>query len=273
MFLHLLAFSQRTGVPVCMPSFQPHAANFCGTRGNPFCAYPPPPTSKPIVPLARLARILAWLPTRFPMLASLVGGRVIDCPNECEFSMADPAFEQLARKRPFVFLRSGWQYRDWKGLQAALPNARTFFRPIPRIEAHARQVVESQRTPGGTVVGVHIRQTDFRDHLGGEYFFETAFYAARMRELAGDREGVSFVVCSDAAQSAAAFPGCRVAISGAPPVVDLAVLAACDRVTGPAISSFGAWAALVGDKPFLALSKASGPVSLSDFRPSPLLRP
>lgn len=272
MFLHLGAFSHRAGVPVAIPSFAGHAEDFAGTRRNPFCLFPRRESFRWLPPLA--AHTLAWLPTRLPSLAAALDGVCLDCPNDREFDLASADFLDLARSRRFVFLRTGWQYRDWDALPDFLPVARKYFHPAAPVERAARAVVEAARRKADIVVGVHVRRTDFRDHLGGRYFFSIESYAARMKEIAasaGSRR-VAFVVCSDEPRHPGEFPGLEVVCSGLPATGDLAALSFCDAVTGPAISSFSGWAALMGDRPFLGLEPEAPAASLAAFGPSPLLK-
>ena len=273
LFLHLGAFSHRTGIPVAVPSFSHYAGDFVGTQGNGLCQFPKKETFRWLP--AGVIRGAAWLPTRVPALAAALDGVCLDCPNEREYDLTSADFLRLAGTKRFVFLRTGWQYRAWDALPDFLPGARAFFHPVPSLEAAARKAVGRARRDADILVGVHLRRTDFREHLGGGFFFSTAFYAERMREIAASVPGrrVAFLVCSDEPRFPGEFPDLPVSLANLPPAGDLAALSFCDYVVGPAISSFSGWAALIGNKPFLGLTAKGPAASLSAFGPSPLLSP
>jgi len=271
LFTHLLAFSLRTGIPVAVPAFEAWAPYFTGTKRNPFCQAPRPRRPVPIP--ASLARFLAWLATVTPGLAPLLGGGYLDCPNDQAKNLADHELEAKARQHRFLFIRSGWQYRDWQGLAEYLPSIRDFFSWTPPLAEASRILAHSARGDAEQLIGVHIRRTDFAGHLEGRYYFSVERYRDWMKALveAEAPRRLAFLICSDEAVSALDFQGLQVSLAKGSPIEDLAALSSCDAIMGPAISSFSGWAALQGNRPFLPLEADLQSPRLEDFQPSPLL--
>jgi hypothetical protein len=72
--------------------------------------------------------------------------------------------------------------------------------------------VAAHRRRGAVLVGVLIRQTDYKRWEEGRYFFTYAMYAEIMRELAGE-ENVQFLVTSDSPLDLALFQGLDVILA------------------------------------------------------------
>ncbi len=128
---------------------------------------------------------------------------------------------------------------------------RDLFRPDEESCRRAEAVVAKVRLDGGVVVGVHLRQGDYRTYCDGIMFYTTEEYAGLMRRLMRLWEGrpVTFVVCSDEPQQPqTAFEGLDVAMGPGTPVADLHALALCDYIVGPS-STYSRWASFWGGKP------------------------
>lgn len=277
-FTHLIAWAQMTGCSVAMPSLAAWAPSFRGTENNPFCLFPTGKGSNrrqglPFLLPHEAAYRICWLFGTARPLGKLLGAAYVDCPNSSEFDLLDPQFLTLSASRKVVFLASGWQYRCWSGLEAALPAIRTFLSPSEQLKKRVAALVSTARVNDPLLIGVHIRQTDFRTHLGGRYFFPLDDYLKAMTELVRNEfpRPVRFLICSDEAQTRESFAGLDVVFGLGDALGDLFCLASCDRIIGPAISSFSGWAALFGDRPFLGLEPGSPPGK--PFCKSPLLRP
>ena len=111
-------------------------------------------------------------------------------------------------------------------------------------------------------MGVHIRHGDFRDYVGGRWFYTAAQYAQVMRWVAGNHPDrrFRFVVCSDEAQSPDAFPRLDVHIHSSDYQGDMHVLTLCDCIISTS-SSFARAAAFLGNIPLLRIFDPDLPVS------------
>jgi len=152
----------------------------------------------------------------------------------------------------------GWLFRNPAALAEDRAAIVEYFRPQPRVEAAVRTFIEPLRKRFASVVGVHIRQTDYATFEQGRYFLTEDAVAKILREYlaqAGKRsDEVIFVICSDAPVDLAKFSGLNVVRSQGDLVEDLFTLAATDVVIG-SNSTYGALAAYMGDNPFIVLEK------------------
>jgi hypothetical protein len=127
--------------------------------------------------------------------------------------------------------------------------------------------------PGDVKVGVHVRQGDYRTHLGGRFYFDSPIYG-RLIEKMLDRLSPSrgkFFVFSDEPQNPEDFPSCDIVFQRNAPVVDMYSLARCDLIIGPP-SSFSWWASFVGQVPMYMVDSAEDDLMLEGFQVVPRSR-
>ena len=131
-----------------------------------------------------------------------------------------------------------------------------FFQPRGLVAEVVSGILLDLRTRQKTLIGVHVRQGDYRHWNQGKFFFEPAEYASAMlflqNELACD---CLFVVVSDEPQCSECYPGLDVSFPSQSEEVDMYVLSRCDYLIGTH-SSFVNWAAFVGQIPLLTMRDA-----------------
>lgn len=181
----------------------------------------------------------------------------------------DDAFDQL-QQAPAVIL-AGWHIRGWQLLEKHQREVRQLLAFHPRYVTPATNFIESLRLRYRKLIGVLIRQDDYRRVRGGKHFFTTQQYAAWMRQAAeAFGPDVAFVVASDEEQSRDAFQGLDVhfatgqAVGPGHYVENLIELSLCDIIMTPA-STFSTWAAFMGDVPLLPLFDAQQDVGEGDL--------
>lgn len=124
---------------------------------------------------------------------------------------------------------------------------------------------------GALVCGVHMRGGDYRQWLGGKYFFEQKIYRRVMDKLLRlhpDKK-IRFLICSNEEIDKEVFSGIDyLTIPGAKASQDIYALSRCDYIIGT-LSSFNAWASLIGQVPLYTLLNESDidSLQLSDFSP------
>jgi hypothetical protein len=152
----------------------------------------------------------------------------------------------------------GWLFRNPLGLQKFRKEILKYFKPRADIEQEIQRQVQELRSRFTHIVGVHIRQGDYRAWRGGAYFIPQG----RVRELLNEyleRTGhtpsnTSFIITSDGPIDASLFTGLSVSISKGSAVHDLFLLSTADAVIG-ANSTFGAFASYYGNIPFIVMQK------------------
>jgi hypothetical protein len=144
------------------------------------------------------------------------------------------------------------------------------------LTARAEQYVRKLRDSYDFLIGVLVRQTDYREYSGGRFFFPSQQYAAWMGEalaLFDDRGRIGFLVASDEPQDPEVFARLPVhfatgyAVGGGHYLESLAELGGCDLVMTTA-SSFGCWGAFIGRAPVLPLVRTGRPLRAEDLLPN-----
>lgn len=159
-----------------------------------------------------------------------------------------------------VTVLSGYGFRNWDLFGRHQPKIRDFLLPARRFHEAASSFVRSVRHRYDVLVGVYIRQDDYRIWRDGEYFFETGAYVDRMKDVVNmfPSQVVGFIVASDEVQDEGdfrAFDFHMATGNKAGPghyLENMVELSLCDLVMSPP-STFGAWAAFLRNKPLLPI--------------------
>jgi hypothetical protein len=279
-FANFVALAEEQGHRLINFTFHSYSELFEGTKENVYCRYPRPQKRSWMDVVPGIAAFLRK--TRLPYHVTrntarvneyfpLFGDRVVtlhEFPGSHYTLLEGPAYQEKIRPARIVFVY-GWWMRTPALVQKHGDKIRAYFRPIKEYADASRAAVESLRRNAEVVIGIHIRQGDFRGWLDGKYFFQPEHYAGWMRELVEQFPGrrVGFLVCSDEPRSAAEFPGLAVGFGAGSPVGDLYALAQCDYILGPR-STFSQWASFYGEKPLLHVHSRNDLVKLDSFRVS-----
>lgn len=233
---------------------------------------------KLIVNCARLMHCYGeWAPQARSLLAkdiyywSFILGQRIEA-----LDLDSPEAVVLLRSKPISVL-SGWGIRCWSLIEKHGEAVRAAMVLHPQYEAIAYPFIDRLRNQYDFLIGVVIRQGDYRS--SGEVFqrflFETDQYVRWMQQahqVYADSGKVGFVVASDEPQAIEAFSGLSVhfgtgkAVGTGHYVENLLELALCDLVMTPA-STFGAWAGFWGNIPIIPLCNASETITMDSAQP------
>ena len=159
-----------------------------------------------------------------------------------------------------VTLLSGWGPRNWEFFRKHQQTIREFFYPRQDIQRTVSSFIQAIRSQYDILIGVLIRQDDYRHWANGKYFFETDVYVNWMENMLDmfPSQRVGFIIASDEKQDERKFRGINYHMAtGAKTgeghyLENLVELSRCDLVISPP-STFGAWAAFMGAKPLLPL--------------------
>jgi len=146
----------------------------------------------------------------------------------------------------------GWLFRNPVGIEKYREEILGYFRPIQSIETKISNFLKNHS--GKHMVGVHIRQGDYRTFKNGQFFIEQN----RIREILNQYLGVikkapnevTFIITSDGQIDETEFKGLQYEISKMGPVEDLFLLSKMTAVLG-SDSSFGNFAAYYGNIPHI----------------------
>ena len=165
-----------------------------------------------------------------------------------------------------IFLK-GWLIRANESVAKHADLLREHFKPQPSFRQSADQRLTRLREQCDVVVGVHVRQGDYRTWLQGKFFFENARYAQWMHEIAEQLPGqrVGFLVCGDEPHTESEFSELTTCCSGGELAADLYALSRCDYLFGP-LSTFSQWASFSGNVPLRFLRSNADPLNLQHFQ-------
>ena len=136
----------------------------------------------------------------------------------------------------------GWLFRNPIGLEKYHKEIKEYFRPRRDIEDLVEKTIKEIRIKYNKVIGLHIRQGDYKVWRGGEYFLEQK----RVREILDeyiskfgiDKDKTCFFIASDGKIYESHFSGLNVVVSTNNAVVDLFTLSSTDTIIG-SNSTFG----------------------------------
>ncbi len=266
-FAHVIACALEHGLKVANPSFDEYADLFETTRRDLFCRHPA--RASLLNGRGPRARLYAFVWHLANSLAHRKPDgrfwRVIRIGEEEVFDLSAPEFVAAARSKPLVFLQ-GWQFRDQGSLNRHAAAIREFFRPAGELAAEVEAHLGAARAGCDVLVGVHIRQGDYKEFMGGRYFYETREYAGLMRGVERLFEGrrVRFLVCSNAAHDREVFDGLDFAFGPGHLLKDMYALAGCDLILGPP-STYTLWASSCGKSPLYHVEDPARAVTREDF--------
>lgn len=152
----------------------------------------------------------------------------------------------------------GWLFRNPVGLQKYRQEILRYFRLRHDIKEKIETRIQKLRGEYKHIVGVHIRQGDYREWRGGAYFI----LQTRVREILEEYLEITrhttsetcFVVTSDGPIDASLFNGLNVSMGHENAVHDLFLLSSTDAIIG-SNSTFGAFASYYGNIPFIVMQK------------------
>jgi hypothetical protein len=255
-------------------AFWPFADYFASWREHPGCVFPLRPGRADWL-ARRRAGLPRWLRepvearSRLPRVVQAAGhwwpgwqAVDLDIVREESIDLDDPGFLARIARRPATTL-CGWKIASWRLVAEQQAELRGFFAPAPEFARPAEEFIGGLRRRHDVVVGLLIRQSDYREWEGGRFYFSTAQYIAWIRQLLDLHAGrrVAVVVASEEWQDPAAFAGLPVyqatgnVRAGGHWFENWVGLSLCDFIVSPP-STFSATAAFRGGIPLWPIGTA-----------------
>lgn len=278
LFAHLIACAAQHRVQLVNLGFEEYAQYFETTSQDLFCRYPPKRSW-----FGKDARtrenVSDWAGR---IAASLAEGRLKALKNSAlmvvrsgyETTLTDPDgrfnldsdkfLNNLRSRQVIVFL--GPLFRDFSSFPRHAASIREYFRPLGIFRGSVDALIQTVREGCDLVVGVHIRLGDYRNFVGGRFFYTIDQYLKLMHhveELFGRRR-VHFLVCSNEPQPRQAFSQVAAFSGSGQFIEDLYALARCDFIVGPP-STFSAWASFYGEVPRYVVMDPRKEPTIDDF--------
>lgn len=171
----------------------------------------------------------------------------------------DGRLSELEKSADTIFF-DGWLFRNPAGIQKYKKEIRSYFKPRQDIENSVSEHIHKIRDEFSHVVGVHIRQGDYKQWRGGAYFIPQT----RVREILDEyltatnhkSTETCFVITSDGPVDTPLFEGLNISVSKENAVYDLFLLSSTDIIIG-SNSTFGAFASYYGNTPSVVMQKGT----------------
>jgi len=282
-FLHWLAWVQEHGDSRCIVNiaFWPYAEFFTKWARHPGCEFPLRRSwpdlfarARTLVPIRfrpgfdwRIQR-LTWALSRNLRWAGVSALEVRD--SERLQLDADSGWHGIQHDRRIVV--SGWQITCWDLIEKHAGVLRKLFEPAQSYRDRAESFLERCREDCDVLVGLLMRQDDYRVWNEGRYFFSSGDFAGWTAEIGSLFPGqkVGIVVTSDSVQDEAMFAMPHVTFAtgsmnrGGHWFESFLELAGCDLIVSPP-STFSACAAFLGEKPLMPLRASGQRLDLQDI--------
>jgi hypothetical protein len=249
-YANILAFGLEHGIGVVNPAFRLFAQAFegnvlafCGKRHEHLCRL-----------LASEAVQIGGWDFLYKLNLRLCFFPTIELGETSSLSLdADNSARARFLSHPIVFL-SGFYFGAAQSLMRRGADIRRVFSPRETIMVRVQECIRKAKQLGDLLVGVHMRQGDYRNFCEGLMFYTTQEYVDVMRQLQAQRpeKRVVFLICSDEEQCRDSFEGLRTVFGPSDAIGDLYSLAYCDYIFGPN-SSFSQWASFWGNVPLHVL--------------------
>jgi len=181
------------------------------------------------------------------------------------YDLNAPEFATLLKEHRLLSVK-GWKFRDDTNLVRHHAEIARYFRPVARIREGAEAALSKARSRGDEVIGVHIRQGDYRNWKNGVHYFETEQYAHWMRAMAAldaSKKPV-FLLCASDQVDGSCFRGLDVVMGPGSVIGDLHALSLCNRIIAPP-STFSTWASYIGRVPLCMLQHHTQQLSIDSF--------
>ena len=238
-FAHLLAFAIEYKYTIVYPQsdyFAKHLQLF-QEKENPFAFNKKYSNPKFLPGLIRLLKLL-FLNRNVRLLNYLVINKKFVV--EKDFTVA---------LQPNIIIVTNWLFRYYDGIKRhqELLRKKLSFTNTSVINAKDKWQSLQHAYTNHTFIGIHVRRGDYKDWLGGIYFYDDATYYKWMLQIAEQVKNPVYIVCSNENLQFVNEAGLIISYSKGSPLEDLYLLSKCRYIIGPP-STFSSWSAFAGDQ-------------------------
>jgi hypothetical protein len=171
-----------------------------------------------------------------------------------------------------VTILSGWNIRSWTLFEKHKSVIKDKLLFKKEYVNKSKKFIDELRIKHGYLIGVLIRQGDYRRWRNGKFFFETEQYIDWIKQIradCSDSHNIGFVIASDESKVLENFDDLNVVfttgIAGGDGhyIESMIELSLCDLIISPP-STFAAWASFIGDVPLLPLYQKNQFINLNN---------
>ena len=269
LFAQFIAFSIENGRPIVNAAFSEYSNLFESTSNDILCRYPARRLTLPGGEKAAEFTYRILQPLVRKQRAERIFGKkirvVTSTDPKREFRLDDPSFLESIHDS-WIVLANGYYFVDYNNLLKHADRVKQYFRPLEKHIRNIERIINTARQSCDILIGVHIRQGDYRTYLGGKHFFDISDYVNIMRKTIPlfENRKIRFLLCSDSPLNEADFSGLEITLGPNHIVEDMYSLARCDYIIGPP-STYSRWACFYGDVPTWHFSREDNEPSLDAF--------
>ena len=271
LYAHWIAFALEKEVRLLNPAFAEYSFFFRGTADQRLGKFPKDHGA--VCPSEAFREWIYWsnraaYKLAKPLAISKNSGIRVAKAQSSKFIQTDSLLND--------FLQESWNILFTQGLHFYSPGEwfvrhgdkiRSFLEPLNVYQEKATQLVTKIKSQTDVLVGVHLRQTDYKEFVGGRFFYSLEQYLVKMleiRDLYHPRR-CSFLICSDVQWEGNPKQGLAYFSGPGTLVGDLMALSKCDLILGPP-STFSGWAAWYGKVPIHFLENPTISLALDSFQ-------
>jgi hypothetical protein len=260
-FAHFIANAIEFNYEVVNPGFFDYAKYFKKTCNDLLCRYPSRGSAgKNSKPAQILFYHLFYAVFKILERTKLFGKSipVLDISSfdreSKSYDLSGKDFIRLQSNAQLILAR-GWLFRDYNNIIKHAEAIRNFFTPIDPYVSNISQLIAKARNDCDVLVGVHIRQGDYRIFANGKYFYHTADYCQFMKQIIEVfwNKKVKFIICSNVYQNEGFFKGLNYIMGSNHIVEDMYTFTKCDYLVGPP-STYTGWASFYGSVPIFTIT-------------------
>lgn len=243
-------------------SFDEYYDYFQGTSRGVVCSFPKqygPSIGKSI--LSRVSRCVLQIIGRIVNVSGCNSASAFPEPDNNGCHVLEGQRAEIVKNK-VVFFLSGWPCVSADIIEKHSEQIREYFSLVEEHASRVRRIIAEAKKIGDFLIGIHIRQGDYRVWNDGKCYYDSDAYVNLMKKIKqkyGDRH-VVFIVCSNEEQNWSLFEGLSYVVGPGDAVGDMYSLADCDEIYGPQ-SSFSAWASFYGKVPLFGIQEFNSDVS------------
>lgn len=184
-------------------------------------------------------------------------------------SLSEKAIADISSNYRIVVF-DGWPYYDLTALREAKDIAIKYMKPSKEIQSYLD--LETKKYSGHINVGVHIRRGDYREWIGGRFYFSDQDYKYYMDQIynlikPSTQKNINFIIFSNENIDLNNFQSKQysVAVNLGNAAEDFHMMSTCDYLIGPP-STFSGMASFVGQAPRYIMVEKDKNVTIDDLR-------
>lgn len=268
-FAHLIAFAKENNIQLNNLSFAEYAKYFINTKEDLFCRFPLKKTWLTNNTVRKFFYESLFLAERIFFRGKLKTNWLKSFRIEEEDENNKELNQQFidAAKTTSLVIFQGWGFRDYISFEKNKEWLKMFFTPLKIHQNKVGQLIYKVKVKTEMLVGIHIRQKDYKKHFGGKFFYSTQQYKLKMREVLQvfPNEKIRFLICSDEKQNENDFKEFDFIFGTGHFIEDLYAFAKCDYLLAPP-STYTMWASFYGNVPLCILENINLPITIEGFK-------